>query len=82
NIQGNVNSAGPVRLQDAIKLANIVVDQKVCVFVARQVQNKRRLKNNPRDNHVQQPPHNKQNVAKAYTAGPGKKREYAGSLPP
>nr|GEX27379.1 ATPase subunit 4, mitochondrial [Tanacetum cinerariifolium] len=73
NIQGNVNSAGPVKLQDAIKLANTVVDQKVCVFVARQVQNKRRLENNPRDNHVQQPPHNKQNVAKAYTARPGKK---------
>ncbi|GKB73572.1 hypothetical protein Tco_0934984 [Tanacetum coccineum] len=39
------------------------------------------MDNNPRDNHAQQPPYKRQNVARAYTAGPGEKREYAGTLP-
>ncbi|GKD01523.1 reverse transcriptase domain-containing protein, partial [Tanacetum coccineum] len=81
SIQGNVTSAGPARLQDAIKLANSLMDQKVRVFAARQAENKRRLENNPRDNHVQQPPFKRQNVARAYTVGPGEKKEYAGTLP-
>ncbi|GKA36159.1 hypothetical protein Tco_0722650 [Tanacetum coccineum] len=42
---------------------------------------KRRMENNPRDDHVQQPPYKRQNVARAYTTGPGKKKEYARTLP-
>ncbi|GKD23097.1 putative reverse transcriptase domain-containing protein [Tanacetum coccineum] len=80
-IQGNVTSAGPARLQDAIKLANSLLDQKVRVFVTRQAENKRRLENNPRDNHVQHPPYKRQNVARAYTVGPGEKKEYVRTLP-
>ncbi|GJQ90057.1 reverse transcriptase domain-containing protein [Tanacetum coccineum] len=38
------------------------------------------MDNNPRDNHAQQPPYKRQNVARAYTVGPGEKREYAGTL--
>ncbi|GKD83392.1 reverse transcriptase domain-containing protein, partial [Tanacetum coccineum] len=40
-----------------------------------------RVENNPRDDHVQQPPYKRQNVVRAYTAGPGEKKEYAGTLP-
>nr|GEU62561.1 putative reverse transcriptase domain-containing protein [Tanacetum cinerariifolium] len=40
--------------------------------------NKKRLENNPRDNHVQQPPYKRQNMVRAYTVRPGEKREYAG----
>ncbi|GJX15580.1 hypothetical protein Tco_0216412 [Tanacetum coccineum] len=43
--------------------------------------NKRRMYNNPKDNHVQQPPYKRQNVARAYTVGPSEKKEYAGTLP-
>nr|GEU94208.1 reverse transcriptase domain-containing protein [Tanacetum cinerariifolium] len=43
--------------------------------------NKRRIYNNPRDNHAQQPPYKRQNMARAYTVGPSKKKEYAGTLP-
>ncbi|GKA32201.1 reverse transcriptase domain-containing protein [Tanacetum coccineum] len=46
-----------------------------------QADNKRRIKNNPRDDYVQQPPHKRQNVARAYTAGHGEKKEYARTLP-
>ncbi|GJU13226.1 hypothetical protein Tco_1135622 [Tanacetum coccineum] len=46
SIQGNVTSAGSVRLQDAIKLANNLMDQKVHAYAARQIKNKRRLEKN------------------------------------
>ncbi|GJY07193.1 hypothetical protein Tco_0374247 [Tanacetum coccineum] len=52
SIQGNVTSAGPVRLQDTVKLANSLMDQKVRVYAARQADNKRRMENNLSDNHV------------------------------
>ncbi|GJU54037.1 putative reverse transcriptase domain-containing protein [Tanacetum coccineum] len=54
------------------------MDQKVCTYAARQADNKRRLENTPRDNHVQQSPFKRHNVAKAYTAVPGEKSSYAG----
>ncbi|GJU07409.1 reverse transcriptase domain-containing protein [Tanacetum coccineum] len=81
SIQGNVTSARPVRLQDAVKLENSLMDQKVRVYAARQADNKRRMENNLRDNHVQQPTFKRQNVARAYTVGLGEKSGYAGKLP-
>ncbi|GJZ61351.1 reverse transcriptase domain-containing protein [Tanacetum coccineum] len=36
---------------------------------------------NPKDNHVQQLPYKRQNVARAYTTGPSEKKEYARTLP-
>ncbi|GJR72927.1 reverse transcriptase domain-containing protein [Tanacetum coccineum] len=80
SIQGNVTSSRPVRLQDAVNLANSLMNQKVRVFAARQAKNKWRLENNPRDNYVQQPPSKRQNIARAYTTGYGEKKEYAGNL--
>nr|GEX39070.1 hypothetical protein [Tanacetum cinerariifolium] len=44
-----------------------------------QADNKRRTEKNPRDNHVTQPTFKRQNVARAYTAGPGEKSGYAGN---
>ncbi|GJU22528.1 reverse transcriptase domain-containing protein [Tanacetum coccineum] len=58
-----------------------LMDQKVRVHAARQADNKRRIESNPRDDHVQQPTYKRQNVARAYTAGPGEKKEYTGTLP-
>ncbi|GJX42636.1 putative reverse transcriptase domain-containing protein [Tanacetum coccineum] len=69
------------RLQDIVKLANHLMDQKIRIFAARQDDNKIRMENNPRDDHVQQPPYKRQNVARAYTVGPEEKKEYAGTLP-
>ncbi|GJW34742.1 putative reverse transcriptase domain-containing protein [Tanacetum coccineum] len=79
SIQENVTLARPARLQDAIKLANSLMDQKVCVFATRQAENKRSLESNPRDNRVQQPPYKRQNVEKTYTVGSGENKEYAGN---
>ncbi|GJT45498.1 putative reverse transcriptase domain-containing protein [Tanacetum coccineum] len=61
-------------LQEAIELAKDLMDQKVCTYAERQADNKRRFDNNPRDNHDQQPSYKRQNVARAYTAGPGEKK--------
>ncbi|GJR09455.1 hypothetical protein Tco_0792107 [Tanacetum coccineum] len=52
NIQGNVTSSRPTRLQDAIKMANSLMDQKVCAYAARNAKNKRKLENTPRGNRV------------------------------
>ncbi|GKD48590.1 putative reverse transcriptase domain-containing protein [Tanacetum coccineum] len=44
NIQGNVTSSKPVRLQDAIRMANGLMDQKVRVYAARNAEQKRNEK--------------------------------------
>nr|GEV33394.1 hypothetical protein [Tanacetum cinerariifolium] len=50
NIQGNVNSSKLVRLQNAIRMANGLMDQEVCVYAARSAEQKRKFDNNPRGN--------------------------------
>ncbi|GKA44874.1 putative reverse transcriptase domain-containing protein [Tanacetum coccineum] len=51
NIQGNVIAAEPTRLQDAIRIANNLMDQKLKGY-AINAENKRRFDNNPRDNRL------------------------------
>ncbi|GJV20947.1 putative reverse transcriptase domain-containing protein, partial [Tanacetum coccineum] len=82
---GNLIAVEPTKLQDAIHIANNLMDQKLKGY-ARSAENKRRLDNNPRDNRRQQPVFKwqnirGQNVAKAYTAGNNEKKGYVGSLP-
>ncbi|GJW37048.1 reverse transcriptase domain-containing protein [Tanacetum coccineum] len=57
NIQRNVIAAEPTRLQDAIRISNNLMDQKLKGYAVRNAENKRRLKNNYRTNRGQQPPH-------------------------
>ncbi|GJX13020.1 reverse transcriptase domain-containing protein [Tanacetum coccineum] len=68
-------------LQEAIELANDLMDQKVRAYVDRKADNKRRMDNNSRDKNAQQPPYKRQNVARAYYAGPSEKKKYVGTLP-
>ncbi|GJY16913.1 putative reverse transcriptase domain-containing protein [Tanacetum coccineum] len=73
NIQGNVIATEPTKLQDAIRVANNLMDQKLKGY-ARSAENKRRLDNNTRDNHRQQSVFKRQNVGgqnvvRAYTTG-------------
>ncbi|GKC93035.1 putative reverse transcriptase domain-containing protein, partial [Tanacetum coccineum] len=70
----------PKTLDDAIKLANDLMDQKLRTYAERQNENKRKTNDTSRNNHQQQP-HKKQNVARAYTIGPGEKKVYTGDLP-
>ncbi|GJT12988.1 putative reverse transcriptase domain-containing protein [Tanacetum coccineum] len=68
NIYGNVMSARPKTLDDAIELANDLMDQKLRTYAERQNDNKRKADDSSRNN---QQPHKKQNVARAYTADTG-----------
>ncbi|GJT14033.1 putative reverse transcriptase domain-containing protein [Tanacetum coccineum] len=81
----NVIVAESTRLQDTIRVANNLIDQKLKGY-ARNTENKRRFDSNPRDNHGQQPTFKQQNVggqnvARAYTAKNNKREGYVGSLP-
>nr|GEX38782.1 putative reverse transcriptase domain-containing protein [Tanacetum cinerariifolium] len=81
-----VPGAAPVaRLQDAIRIANQLVDKKIQGYAARSTENKRRMESNPRDNRGQQPPFERQNtsgqnIARAYTTGSNARKGYVGFL--
>ncbi|GKB63104.1 putative reverse transcriptase domain-containing protein [Tanacetum coccineum] len=86
NIQGNVIAAEPTKLQDAVRIANHLMDQKLKGYAVKNAKNKRRLEVNQRDNRGQQPPFKRpnvggQNVARAYTAGNNERKPYNGPLP-
>nr|GEV49338.1 putative reverse transcriptase domain-containing protein [Tanacetum cinerariifolium] len=86
NIQGNVIAMNPARLQDAIRIANQLMDKKLQDYAARSAENKRRMKGNPRDNRGQQPPFKRQNisghnVARTYTLRNNKRKGYVGPHP-
>ncbi|GKA65653.1 reverse transcriptase domain-containing protein [Tanacetum coccineum] len=86
NIQGNVIAAEPTRLQDVVRIANNLMDQKLKGYAMKNAENKRKFDNNQKDNRGQQPPfkrHNVggQNVERAYTAGNNERRVYNGLLP-
>ncbi|GJV18486.1 hypothetical protein Tco_1367506 [Tanacetum coccineum] len=77
-IQGSVMASKPKTMQEAIEIANDLMDKKVCAYAERQAENKRKLDNK---NQAQQQPPKKQNVARAYSAGSYEKKEYAETLP-
>ncbi|GJS28709.1 putative reverse transcriptase domain-containing protein, partial [Tanacetum coccineum] len=86
NIQGNLIDAEPTRLQDVVRIANNLMDQKLKGYAVKNAENKRRFEVNQRDNHGQQPPFKRQNVGgqnveRAYTAGNNEKSGYDGPLP-
>nr|GEX28675.1 hypothetical protein [Tanacetum cinerariifolium] len=80
NIHGNVMFARPKTLDETIELANELMDQKLHTYAERQNDNKRKTDDSSR-NSQQQQPHKKQNVARAYTAGPREKKVYTRDLP-
>ncbi|GJV96834.1 putative reverse transcriptase domain-containing protein [Tanacetum coccineum] len=82
NIYGNVKSSKPKTLDEAIELANDLMDQKLRTYAERQADNKRKADDLSRNNHGhQQQSFKRQNVAKVYNMGTGEKKSYKGSLP-
>nr|GEU60235.1 hypothetical protein [Tanacetum cinerariifolium] len=79
-IQGSVMASKLNTIQEAIEIANYLMDQKIHTIVERQAKNKRKLDNNLSDKNTQQPPFKRQNVARAYSAGSSEKKEYVGTL--
>ncbi|GJZ87119.1 putative reverse transcriptase domain-containing protein [Tanacetum coccineum] len=68
-------------MEKAIKFANDQMDKKVLTITERQAEQKRKLKFNDGNNQGHQQQNKRQNTGRAYTVGPGEKREYTGSLP-
>ncbi|GJY96796.1 putative reverse transcriptase domain-containing protein [Tanacetum coccineum] len=86
NIQGNVIFVEPTRLQDAVRMANNLMDQKLKGYAMKNAENKRKFDNSQKDNRGQQLPNKRQNVggqnvARAYTTGNNERRVYNGPLP-
>ncbi|GJR69214.1 reverse transcriptase domain-containing protein [Tanacetum coccineum] len=82
----NVIAVEPTRLQDVVRIASNLMDQKLKGYAVKNAENKRKLEVNQRDNRGQQPPFKRQNVrgqnvARAYMAGNNEKKGYAGPLP-
>ncbi|GJY54122.1 reverse transcriptase domain-containing protein [Tanacetum coccineum] len=77
-IHGSVVASKPKTMQDATEMATELMDKKSITFAERQAENKRKLENN---NQAQQQFPKRQNVAQAYAAGTGERKEYAETLP-
>ncbi|GJT18505.1 putative reverse transcriptase domain-containing protein [Tanacetum coccineum] len=56
NIQGNVIATNLVRFQDAVRIANQLMDKKLQGYAARSTESKRRMESISSDNRGQQPP--------------------------
>ncbi|GJX40417.1 putative reverse transcriptase domain-containing protein [Tanacetum coccineum] len=80
-IQGNVMSYRPQTMEEVIEFANDQMDQKLITISERQAEQKRKIEFNAGNNQGYQQQNKRQNTGRAYTAGPGEKREYTGSLP-
>nr|GFA34042.1 putative reverse transcriptase domain-containing protein [Tanacetum cinerariifolium] len=80
NIKGNVIAVEPTKLQDAIRIANNLMDQNLKGY-ARSAKNKRRLENNQRDNHGQQSVFKRQNTrdCRSTAAAPNTQRATVGN---
>ncbi|GKE37062.1 putative reverse transcriptase domain-containing protein [Tanacetum coccineum] len=86
NIQGNVIVANLDKFQDAVRIANQLMDKKLQGYAARSAESTRRMESNSRDNHGQQPPFKRQNISgqnvvRAYMTGNNKRRGYSGPHP-
>nr|GEV66224.1 hypothetical protein [Tanacetum cinerariifolium] len=81
NIYESVKASKPKMLDETIKLANDLMDQKLCTYAERQSNNKRKADDSFRNNHgYQQQTHKKQNVARVYNMGTGEKKPYSRNL--
>ncbi|GJU82562.1 putative reverse transcriptase domain-containing protein [Tanacetum coccineum] len=58
-----------------------MMDKKMLTAAERQAENKRKFEDTSRNNQNQQQPFKRNNVARAYTAGPGDKKPYGGTKP-
>ncbi|GJV35778.1 putative reverse transcriptase domain-containing protein [Tanacetum coccineum] len=80
-IHGSVKASKPQSMQEAIEFATKMMDKKMLTAAERQAENKRKFEDTSRNNQNQQQPFKRNNVARAYTAGPGDKKPYGGTKP-
>ncbi|GJX48320.1 putative reverse transcriptase domain-containing protein [Tanacetum coccineum] len=80
-IHGSVKASKPQSMQEAIEFATEMMDKKMLTAAERQAENKRKFEDISRNNQNQQQPFKRNNVAWAYTIGPGDKNPYRGTKP-
>ncbi|GJS49717.1 putative reverse transcriptase domain-containing protein, partial [Tanacetum coccineum] len=80
-IHGTVKASKPQSMQEAIGFATEMMDKKMLTATERQAENKRKFEDTSRNNQNQQQPFKRNNVARAYTTGPGDKKPYGGTKP-
>ncbi|GKC45098.1 putative reverse transcriptase domain-containing protein [Tanacetum coccineum] len=80
-IHSSVKASKPQSMQEAIEFATEMMDKKMLTAAERQAENKRKFEDTSRNNQNQQQPFKRNNVARAYTAGPGDKKPYGGTKP-
>ncbi|GJS15205.1 putative reverse transcriptase domain-containing protein [Tanacetum coccineum] len=80
-IHGSVKASKPQSMQEAIEFATEMMDKKMITAAERQAENKRKFEETSRNTQNQQQPFKRNNVARAYTAGPGDKKPYGGTKP-
>nr|GEV09357.1 hypothetical protein [Tanacetum cinerariifolium] len=78
-IHGSVMATKPKTMQNDIEFATELMNKKINTWAERQADNKRKSNDTTRNNHQQ--PNKRQNTRRAYAAGNGEKKEYAGTLP-
>ncbi|GKC67655.1 reverse transcriptase domain-containing protein [Tanacetum coccineum] len=86
NIQGNVIVEEPTRLQDAVRMANNLMDKKLKGYAMKNAENKKSLITARRttvgsNHHLKDRMLEEKNIARDYTAGNNEKRVYNGPLP-
>nr|GEV61207.1 hypothetical protein [Tanacetum cinerariifolium] len=80
-IHGSVKASKPQSMQEAIEFATKMMDKKMLIHAERQAEQKRKLDDTSRNNQHQHHPFKRNNVACAYTVGPGDKKPYGGTKP-
>nr|GEU35612.1 putative reverse transcriptase domain-containing protein [Tanacetum cinerariifolium] len=80
-IHGSVKVSKPQSMQKAIEFATEMMEKKMITHAERQAKHKRKFDDTSRNNQYQQQPFKMNNVARAYTAGPGDKKLYGGTKP-
>nr|GEZ04195.1 hypothetical protein [Tanacetum cinerariifolium] len=78
-MHGSVMATKPKTIQDAIEFTTELMNKKINTWAKRQADNKRKSDDTTQNNHQQ--PNKRQNTGRAYAAGDGERKEYAGTLP-
>ncbi|GJR53081.1 putative reverse transcriptase domain-containing protein [Tanacetum coccineum] len=80
-IYRSVVASKPKTMQDAIEIANELIDKKIHILAERQIKIKRKFEDTSRNTQNQQQQNKRKNTGRAYTARTGEKKPYGGSKP-
>ncbi|GKA94353.1 putative reverse transcriptase domain-containing protein [Tanacetum coccineum] len=78
-IHESVVASRPKIMQEAIEMANELIDKKISTITERQADSKRKYDDTSKNNQHQ--PSKRQDVARAFTAGSSEKKPYRGTKP-